>query len=764
MADSFFPCEGAAIEHVGLTGRLAAWSARRRWWVIAGWVAIVAALAVGSSVVTSTFTTQVEFTNDPESQRAADALVAYRGADPLVEQVVISHPELTVDDAGYQQFVATLVRELRQHPEQFDVAGLTSFFELRDAGSPFAEGLVSASRRTTLVPTRLLGELDDSSEKVAVLKEAVAAVSAGTAFTVNSGGFASVNEDFNDAAEEDLKSEQRVLPIAFIVLVAVFGAVVAAIVPMVIAAVAIGSAFMAIALVAAIWPLSNFVYNVSLMIGLAVGIDYALFVVGRFREERASGHEKRAAIAIAGDTASRAVLFSGGAVVIGLAGMFVVPNTIFKSFAVGAITVVVFTVAVALTLLPAILDLLGDNVNRLRIPFLSRQGQVDEDRGFWAAAARAVMARPWISVIGSVGLLIALAIPSLQIELGFTGVSALPESSGARQAFEVLEREFVGGAASPTEIVVQADDVRSGRAQAGIAATVAALQAQPDRFTILGEPEISPDGDLAIISFALPGEAASAAAFDAFKQVRDEIVPAAFAGSGAVVLIGGETPLNSDFVESLELYTPVVFAFVLGFSFILLLLVFRSIVVPMKAIAMNLLSVGAAYGVLVAIFQLGWAADFLGFNTVEKIEAWLPLFLFTILFGLSMDYHVFLISRIREHYDRTGDNAAAVEHGLRSTANIITGAALIMVAVFMGFALGDLVMFQQMGLGLAVAIFLDATVVRTVLVPSAMELLGDWNWYLPSWLAWVPDLRVEAGPSAPSVPAAAPPAGGEGSA
>ena len=572
--------------------------------------------------------------------------------------------------------------------------------------------------------------------------------------------FGSVNEDFNNQAQKDLETETKVLPIAFIILIAVFGAVVAAIVPMLIAGISIASAFMAIALVAAIWPLSSFVYNVSLMIGLAVGIDYALFIVGRFREERANGHEKRAAIAVAGDTASRAVLFSGGAVVIGLAGMFVVPNTIFKSFAVGAITVVIFTVAVALTLLPAVLDLLGDNVNRLRVPFFSRQGGVDEDRGFWAGAARAVMARPWISVIGSVGLLIVLAVPFLQIRLGFTGVSSLPEFSGARQAFEVLEQEFVGGAASPTEIVVLASDVTSEGVQPGIDATVAALRAQPDLFTILGKPATSADGDLVIISFAVPGESASDAAFDAFKQVRDEIVPAAFAGSGARVLIGGETPLNSDFVESLQLYTPIVFAFVLGLSFILLLLVFRSIVVPLKAIAMNLLSVGAAYGVLVAIFQLGWGANALGFGTVEKIEAWLPLFLFTILFGLSMDYHVFLLSRIRESYDRSGDNAASVALGLRTTANIITGAALIMVAVFLGFALGELVMFQQMGVGLAVAVFLDATVVRTVLVPAAMELLGDWNWYLPRWLEWLPDLRVEGSrPEAVATASAPAPAG-----
>jgi RND superfamily putative drug exporter len=271
---------------------------------------------------------------------------------------------------------------------------------------------------------------------------------------------------------------------------------------------------------------------------------------------------------------------------------------------------------------------------------------------------------------------------------------------------------------------------------------------------------VSSNGDLAILSFALPGEAGSQEAFDAFERVRDDIVAANFQGLDAEVLIGGETPLDSDFVDSLDTFTPIVFVFVLGLSFLLLLVVFRSLIVPLKAVVMNLLSVAAAYGVMVAIFQLGWGADALGFATVEKIEAWLPLFLFTILFGLSMDYHVFLLSRIREAYDRSGDNAASVALGLRTTANIITGAALIMVAVFLGFALGDLVMFQQMGLGLAVAVFLDATVVRTVLVPAAMQLLGDWNWYLPRWLEWIPDLRVEGSrPEAVATASAPPPAG-----
>ncbi len=725
----------------------------------AGWAGAVAALVVVSFQVESTFTSRITFTSDPESQQALEIVEAYRGEEPLFEQVIVSHPTFTADDPEFEAFVARVVEELRSHPDELNPQQTTSYFEANEAGSPFAQSLISPDRKTVLVPTMVRGALNDSADKVDVLREALAELRTGSDFSLISGGFATLSVDFEEAAFKDLESEQRVLPVAFVILVAVFGALVAAIVPMAIAAVSIGSAFMAITIIAAIWPLSNFVFNVTLMLGLAVGIDYALFIVGRFREERHRGLDKTAAITLAGDTASRAVLFSGGTVVIALLGMFIVPNSIFRSFAVGTITVVVFSVLVSLTLLPAALSLLGDNVNRLSIPFMRRAGHGASDTGFWAGAARTVIARPWLSIIASVGLLLALALPVLRIELGFSGPSQLPISSESRQAFEALSRDFVAGAASPTEIVVLAADVTSGPVQAAIEATLDDIQASAD-LTVLGAPEVSPDGELAIISFALPGESASQEAFDAFRRVRDDIVAANFGGLDARVLIGGETPTNSDFVDSLGTFTPIVFVFVLGLSFLLLMVVFRSLIVPLKAVLMNLLSVAAAYGVIVAIFQLGWGADALGFGTVEKIEAWLPLFLFTILFGLSMDYHVFLLSRIRESYLRTGDNAASVSLGLRSTANIITGAALIMVAVFLGFALGDLVMFQQMGVGLAVAVFLDATVVRTVLVPAAMELLGDWNWYLPRWLEWIPDLGVEeSGPEAVATPPAPAPAG-----
>ncbi len=354
-----------------------------------------------------------------------------------------------------------------------------------------------------------------------------------------------------------------------------------------------------------------------------------------------------------------------------------------------------------------------------------------------------------VMATASAALLIVLAIPYTRIHLGQSGPSALPENYEVKRAFEVLNEKFVPGFLAPTDIVIQAADVKAPAVQQAIAAFQQRVSQDPE-IRLSRPPVTSDDGRLAALGVALTGDLSSTQAQDQVKRLREEIIPATFGASGAQVLVGGTTAINMDLFAQVEQYTPIVFAYVLGLSFILLMLVFRSIVVPIKSIIMNLLSVGAAYGVLIAVFQWGWAPDFLGFGKVDAIEAWLPLMMFTILFGLSMDYHVFLISRIRERFDETHQNTESVAFGLRSTANIITGAAAIMVAVFGGFALGDLVMFQQMGLGLAVAVFLDATIVRTVLVPATMRLLGTANWYLPSWLNWLPDLRVEKSPHTPA--------------
>jgi RND superfamily putative drug exporter len=353
------------------------------------------------------------------------------------------------------------------------------------------------------------------------------------------------------------------------------------------------------------------------------------------------------------------------------------------------------------------------------------------------------MGKPVISVVASVALLGAMAIPYFSIELGQAGVSTLPRNVEAFRGYEILDREFTAGLIDPAKIVIDTPDIES----AGVQAAISRLQDRLAADGAFGSTsfERNVDGDLGLLSVAINGDPQSNDAHAALRRLRNEHIPAAFDGVEAKVYVTGPTASVADYVQVIKDYTPAVFAFVLGMSFIVLLLVFRSIVVPVKAIIMNLLSVGAAYGALVAVFQEGFLTNVFGFRQVDRIEGWLPLFLFAVLFGMSMDYHVFLLSRIRERYDETHDNAASVAFGLRSTAGIITGAALIMVAVFSGFALGELSAFQQMGFGLAVAVILDATVVRSVLVPASMVLLGDWNWYLPSWLRWLPEVRIEGG-------------------
>jgi RND superfamily putative drug exporter len=480
--------------------------------------------------------------------------------------------------------------------------------------------------------------------------------------------------------------------------------------------------------------------------------------VERYREERTHGREKVDAITTAGGTASKAVLFSGGTVVLALLGLFMIPTIIFRSLGAGAILVVIVAVVATLTLIPALLGALGDRINWPRkqeysARIATAQAHRDQETihsGFWGQITRLVMARPVISVLLSAGLLIALAIPFFDMETGSSGIDLLPESD-VKRAYMLLAENFSEGLIAPVDVVIDAP--RTEQIDAEVEQFLVAVGADP----VYGIPapiQWNDVSDLALIEIPLRVDAGSPEALDAVTELREVIIPQSFAPSGASVLVGGGPAENLDFEEILDFWTPVVFVFVLGLSFILLTLAFRSLVVPTKAILMNLLSVGATYGLLVLVFQKGYGNELLGFQQTPVIESWVPIFLFCVLFGLSMDYHVFLLSRIREHYDLTHRNTESVAVGLQATGKIITGAAAIMIAVFAGFATGQLVMFQQMGFGLAVAVFLDATVVRCVLVPSAMALLGDRNWYLPAWLQWLPDLRVEGTPRA--VPVAEP--------
>jgi RND superfamily putative drug exporter len=547
--------------------------------------------------------------------------------------------------------------------------------------------------------------------------------------------------------------------LALVILLVVFGAAVAAGLPIILALLSIFVAVGATALVSNVMEMSEFIVFIITLVGLAVGIDYSLLIIHRFREERARGREKIEAITTAGATASRTVFFSGMAVAIALAGMLIMPDPVFQSFAVGAILVVGATVLAALTLLPAVLGLLGDRVNWLTLPFIGRRGGAESTGGFWGWTTKVVTARPVISVLLTGGLLIALAVPLLNFNLGTTGISTLPKDSNQRHAFDVLNEEFSDGVLT-ADIVIDAPDVNASAVQGGIADLTVSLD--KDGFFGASKIETNASGDLALLTVAMPGDFSSPESESALKRLRDDYIPAAFTDETAEIFVGGPTAETVDSVQTQKDYLPFVFMFVLGFSFLLLLVVFRSIVVPLKAVIMNLLSVGAAYGILVLVFQEGIGNEVFGFRESPVIESWLPLFLFAILFGLSMDYHVFLLSRIKERYDETGDNTASVAYGLRQTAGIITGAALIMMVVFGGMASGELVIFQQVGFGLAVAIILDATIIRMVLVPASMELLGDWNWYFPSWLEWIPEIHIEgADVQAPLASEAAPAAGGD---
>ena len=731
------------------TAGLARLSARRPWRVIALWVVLLALAAVAASGLGDVLTTESTFEAKPESVIGQDLLEdRMRGEAPVTETIIISADAATIDDDAFKQMVINTTNRLREMPEV--VTDVTNVYE---AGE---EGLVSDDRRATLLPVTMTGDWDEAESNASAYLDTVLPMT-GNGFNVYTIGDVSINDEFNHIAETDLqRAEILGLPIALLILVVVFGALVAAGIPIVLALVSIFVALGVTALVGRAYELSFFATNMITMIGLAVGIDYALFIVERYREERRRGVEKMDAISIAGGTASKAVVFSGMTVVLALAGMLIIPTNIFRSLGLGAIIVVLVAVAATMTLIPAMLSLLGDKVDWPRKPRPIVENPHSPERiasGFWGRVTTLVMRRPVVAVVSALTILLLCSLPYVQLNLGSSGAETLPESR-TRTGLQILEDDFYVGRLAPIEIVVDGN-VQDPAIATGIDNLVATLGSD-DAF---GRPEVTQNdaGDLTLISSPLAMDANSSAAYDRVDWLRDSVVPDAFGSEQSHVYVSGDTAFNTDFNDLIDQYTPIVFGFVLTLSFILLTLAFRSIVVPIKAILMNLLSVGATYGLLVLAFQEGWGKRLgLGLAETPTVDAWVPIFLFCVLFGLSMDYHVFLLSRIREHYDLTGNNRESVAVGLHSTAKIITGAALIMVAVFTGFAMGELVMMQQMGFGLAIAVFLDATIVRSVLVPSSMALLGNRNWYLPRWLHWLPDLRVEGTAAHTPAPAPAP--------
>lgn len=681
------------------------------------------------------FTTEVERQDGSGSVRAAALLRTHfplhaTAAARPNEVVVLHSATLKVDDPVYAVTAQMIARQL-----QADVPGV-----VRGARSWFTdddESLVSADRHAALVPM----VVEDAPRHAAALRAALARASAGTDVSATLIGQASVGLDYRRLADEDLRAELLIgLPAAALVLLAVFGAPVAALLPLVVAAVAMAIALGAVVLAGQLVPVYFLVTNMVVMMCMAVGNDVALFMLARWREERARGRRGTAAALRSARSAGRAVVWSGATVALALLGLLLVPTNVFRGLALGAIVAVATAVLAALTLLPALLMLLGRHVEVAG--WQRPAGRTGAGQG--APVQRALplaVRRPWICAIVSTGLLIALATPALSLKIGFAGLETLPPDVPARQAFERMQQSFRVGALAEAQVVVHS--------AAGGAAAQAALAQSVDRLKRLVAADAAfvaerielrsgPDARVHLLWLPMPGVPEDPKVLAGIERLRAQWIPQAFADAaahGLEVQVGGLAARYVDFFALIASHAPWVMAAVLASSFVLLALAFRSLVVPLKAIVLNLLSVGAAYGALVLVFQQGIGAQWLGFQSGVVIEAWIPLFLFTLLYGLSMDYHVFLLSRMREHFDMSGDNTAAVVEALRSTARVVGGAALIMVAVFAGLAAGQLVMFQQMGFGLAVALLLDATLVRLLLVPASMTLLGKRNWYAPVWLA-----------------------------
>ena len=605
-------------------------------------------------------------------------------------------------------------------------------------------------------------------------------------------GTATIEHTFAELAERDLVTGETIgISVALIILALVFGSVTSAFIPVIMAIVAIFVSIGMVSVVGQIVDLNDFVTNIMTMMGLAVGIDYCLFILSRYREERDSGVDKVQAIANTGSTAGRAVMFSGFTVVFAILGVFIIPEKTFHAFGVGTVLVVFVAVLAGITLLPAIIGLLGDKVNSFEVPKIltlslyfigffivaftvglgpvllivsgivlllliiisiikkkPSSGVTNPDSGtnqggFWNTITLQVMKRPYVSMIIASGILIFLSYFYFDLEEGTSGISVLPDEEPVKIGFELLNEKFGFGQDAPTLIAVDADT-----SSEKISQSLTNLEKGISDYSGMNPPQLTIYDEVSYAEFlaSIPGDPNGQDAVNSIKYLRNTLIPNAFEGVNPeeyTIYVGGSTAEIVDSVESVNESFPYVIGLVLLLSLLLLLFAFRSITIPFASIVMNLLSVGASYGLLVLVFQKGFMIDIFGFEQVDQIEFWLPLFMFTILFGLSMDYHVFMLSRIKENFDETKSANESVAFGLRTTASIITGAALIMVAVFGGFALGDITFFQSMGFGLGAAVLIDATIVRSILVPSVMKILGESAWYLPNWLKWLPNISIE---------------------
>ncbi|MFE3283232.1 MMPL family transporter [Streptomyces sp. NPDC059233] len=665
-----------------------------------------------------------------ESGRAARILVDAGIKTPAPEMVLVHSDRLAAEDPEFKKAVAAAIAAV-------DGTGLA-----QNIGDPYETGAFSEDKHDALVQFAVKGDPDTAADRIQPVVDALAkADEAHTGVTFGQYGAASGLKGINDSLGDDFtRAEFTAVPVALGILLVVFGALLAAVLPLILAITACVAAMGLLALSSQLVPVDAMTNSVLLLMGLAVGVDYCLFYIRREREERAAGRDGESALRIAAATSGRSVLISGLTVAVAMAGMFLSGLTVFEGFAVATIEVVLIAVLGSMTVLPAVMAMLGDKIDAGRIPGLRRKTRVRTMGEKPGRLLGAVLKAPALFAFLGIALLLALAAPALSMKtekLGFDQL--LPADNVTAQTARRIEKAFPG-APAPAQIVFKTGNVTSAEANGAIAAfKERALASGHVKNPI--EVTVHKDENIAVINAPLAGDGRNATSVRALKQLRDVIIPATLKKDGSnQAPVGGDLAFSTDYNDQLKSSILPVFAFVMGISFLLMLLCFRSPVIAITSIILNLLSVVAAYGVMTAVFQKGWGDELVGTKAVGAIESWMPLFVFVVLFGLSMDYHVFVVSRIREAYDKGVGNRAAVAHGVRSTAGVVTSAGLIMVAVFAVFGTLSMQDFKQLGVGLAVAVLLDATLVRAVLLPAVMVLLGRSNWWLPSWLKWLPEL------------------------
>jgi len=724
------------MEPSNLAGRAGRWSAANWKKALFGWLVFaLAAMAVGTAVG------HVQMKDSQmasgEVGRALQMLEAAGFKQPSGENVLVQSGRYTVDSRIMQSAIGGVVQNLARERDVTD---------LRDPRTLLHEGgLVSRDGHAVLIQFLVRGDPDKAQTKIEPILAAVqGAQQANPAVSIREVGTASANYELGKTFSKDFANAERLtIPITLAILLAAFGALVAAGLPVLLAFSAVLASLGLFSAVTHVYAADyQSTSSVILLIGMAVGVDYSLFYLRREREERAGGSAPRDALQRAASTSGQAVLISGATVLIALAGMFIAGSRIFTGMALGTMLVVLSAVIGSVTVLPAMLSKLGDRVDRGRMPFVGRRTHAAGESRFWGLVLDRVLPHPVISIVVAGGLLLAAATPVLSMHTKLPSFTDMPRELPIVKTYKAVVAAFPG-APTPADVVVHAADVRAPAVSTAIRRLERAAVASGQMFQPI-QVRVSPDRTVADIEIPLAGNGDDGASLAALHTLRSTLLPATLGKvAGADYAVAGQTAGTHDFNELMKARMQYVLLFVLALAFVLLLATFRSVVIPLTAIALNLLSVGAAYGILVLIFQHTWAQGVLQFTSDGTITSWLPMFMFVVLFGLSMDYHVFILSRIKELRDGGASTEEAVSRGIRRTAGTVTSAAIIMVAVFAIFGTLRLIQMKQLGVGLGAAVLIDATVIRGVLLPAAMKLLGEWNWYMPRWLEWVPSLTPE---------------------